>query len=389
MKIGVAIDFTGALAEFGTNLKKGADLAAKHFAEAGFPIELKYADTETSAIPGVEAARTLVEVEKVQALVGSLASGVTIPIAESVAIPKQIPQISPASTSPLISVLPADEGKDFLFRTCPSDALQGVIAGKLAADLGFKTAAVIWVNNPYGEGLAKQFKESFEFRGGKVTAMVPHDEAVAPTYKAELAKALAEKPDVLFCVSYPGHAIIYLKEFFEAGYDKFTKLLFCDGTMSVDMPKEVGPERLAGFFGTVAAPAMGDSYNIFVAEFKAEYGELPPLPYIDSTYDAVAVIALAAAKCEADGVEINPVNIRDRLRFVANPPGEIITPGAASFKKALELLKQGKDINYEGASGSVDFDKAGDVITPIKIWKYVAEPPYIVTERIEVSIPPK
>jgi len=387
VKIGVGIDFTGALAEFGEAIRNGSDLVAKHFGEAGFPIELVYADTETSAMPGVEAARMLVDVEKVQALVGSLASGVTIPIAESVCIPGQIPQLSPASTSPLLTVLPADEGKDFLFRTCPSDALQGVIAGKLAWDLGYKTAAVLWVNNPYGKGLAEQFKESFEFRGGKVLAMVPHDEAVAPSYVAELKKATEGKPDVLFCVSYPGHATIYLKEAIEGGFiDKF---LFCDGTKSVDMPKEVGPEHLAGFFGTVAAPAMGDSYSIFVAEYNATYGTLPPLPYIDGTYDAVAVIGLAAAKCEADGKDITPICIRDNLREVANPPGETITPGAESLKKALGLLKEGKDINYEGAAGSVDFDKNGDVVTPIMIWKYVEEPPYIAMERVEVTIPPK
>ncbi|MBM4464028.1 MAG: amino acid ABC transporter substrate-binding protein [Chloroflexi bacterium] len=387
VKIGVGIDFTGALAEFGAALRNGSDLAAKHFAEAGFPIEVKYADTETSAMPGVEAARTLVDVERVQALVGSLASGVTIPIAESVCIPGQIPQISPASTSPLLSVLPADEGKDFLFRTCPSDALQGVIMGKLAADLGYKTVAVLYVNNAYGLGLAKQFQQSFEFRGGKVTAMVPHDEAPAATYVSELRKAAEAKPEVLAAISYPGHATVYLKEAIEGGF--FTKFLFCDGTKSVEMPAAVGPEHLAGFFGTVAAPAMGDSYSIFVAEYMAVYGALPPLPYIDGTYDAVAVIGLAAAAAEARGLSITGVNIRDMLRVVANPPGETITPGAESIKKALELLREGKDINYEGAAGSVDFDENGDVVTPIMVWKYVEEPPYVVTERVEIVIPPK
>jgi hypothetical protein len=106
-----------------------------------------------------------------------------------------------------------------------------------------------------------------------------------------------------------------------------------------------------------------------------------------NTYDAIAVIGLAAAKCEADGVEINPINIRDRLRYVANPPGEVITPGTESIKKALELLKKGEDINYEGAAGACDFDEAGEVITPIEIWKYVKEPPYIATERLEMTIP--
>ena len=56
------------------------------------------------------------------------------------------------------------------------------------------------------------------------------------------------------------------------------------------------------------------------------------------------------------------------MRAVANPPGEVVIPG--EFKKAFALLKQGKQINYEGAAGSVDFDRHGDVVTPIEIWEY-------------------
>ncbi len=76
-------------------------------------------------------------------------------------------------------------------------------------------------------------------------------------------------------------------------------------------------------------------------------------------------------------------NIRDQLRKVANPPGEVIKPG--EFKKAFELLGQKKAINYEGAAGSVDFDKNGDVETPIDIWRYRKGVP--TTVRIEIEIP--
>jgi hypothetical protein len=58
------------------------------------------------------------------------------------------------------------------------------------------------------------------------------------------------------------------------------------------------------------------------------------------------------------------------MRRVANPPGDLIYPGEGQFKKAFDLLKKGKDINYEGAAGSVDFDKVGDVVTPIEVWEY-------------------
>jgi len=389
VKIGALVPLTGALSEFGEGFRKAGDLAAKQFGQAGFPIQLKYGDTETSAIPGVEAARTLVDVERVVALVGAAASGVTIPIAESVAIPKQVPMISNASTSPLISVLPADAGKDFLFRTCPSDALQGVILGKLAADEGYKRAAVLWINNAYGQGLMERFKAAFEARGGQVIASVPHDEKPAPTYVSELRQIMNNKPDVMLALAYPGQATVYLKEFFEGGYNKTTALLFCDGTKSVQMPEALGAKNLVGFLGTAPGTVAGESLEIFGQEYKVEYGELPPLPFMSNFYDAVIVAGLAAGACDAQGLPITPVNVRNMLRKVANPPGEVITAGAANIRKALDLIAAGKDINYEGAAGSVDFDNAGDVVTPIEIWRYIEKAPYIETVRMETQIPEK
>ena len=389
VKMGGLIPLTGALSEFGEGFRKAGDLAVEQFKEAGFPIEIKYGDTETSAIPGVEAARTLVDVEKVQVLLGAAASGVTIPIAESVSIPGQIPQISNASTSPLLTVLPADEGKDFLFRTCPSDALQGVILGQLAAEEGYKTAAVFWVNNPYGEGLMRQFTESFEHRGGKVVASVPHAEEPAPTYVSELKKIMEAQPEVMVALGYPGQATVYLKEFFEAGYNETTALLFVDGTKSVDMPKELGPENLAGFYGTAPGTAKGESLSKFEAAYEAKYGSLPPLPFMSNFYDAIVVAGLAAAACEAKGQPVTPVCIRDQMREVANPPGETIVAGVDGFKQALKLLKEGKAINYEGAAGSVDFDANGDVVTPIEVWRYIATEPYIETVRVVTEVPEK
>ena len=131
--MGALIPLTGPLAEFAKGFQKAGDMAAEQFAEAGFPVEIKYADTETSAIPGVEAARTLVDVEGVQVLIGAASSGVTMPIAESVAIPNEIPQISNASTNPLMTVLPSDEGKDFLFLTAAKGGIEktGLVSSAL------------------------------------------------------------------------------------------------------------------------------------------------------------------------------------------------------------------------------------------------------------------
>lgn len=384
VKVGTLVPLTGPLAEFGPNFRKAADLAATHLKDAGLTLQLVHADDETSAIPAVAAARKLIDVDKVPAIVGAAASGVTIPVAESVTIPGQVLQISNASTSPLLTVLPADQGRDFLFRTCPSDALQGVVLGKVAVELQYKTAAAIYVNNPYGQGLAEQFKRSFEKRGGKLVAMVPHDEALAPTYVAELRRAVQDKPDVLAAISYPGHASIYLREALEGNYIK--RFLFCDGTKSLEVVKAMGEKNAEGMMGTAPGSVLTSGYNVFIAEYGKAYGEVPPLPYMTNMYDAVALLGLAVKAAQVEGVkEITGVAIRDRLRKVANPPGEVVGPGAADLKKALQLLEGKQDINYEGAAGACDFDENGDVVTPIEVWKFADGK--IVTVRLEYDVP--
>ncbi|MCK4943609.1 MAG: ABC transporter substrate-binding protein [Candidatus Aminicenantes bacterium] len=365
IKVGTLLSHTGPLKEFGPNLQNGVVLAAKQMAEAGLEIKLIHEDSETSAIPAKDAATKLVEINRVVAIVGALSSGVTVPVAESVTVPAGVIQISPASTSPMISALPADSGKDFLFRTCPSDALQGVVAGTMAAER-VKTASILYVNNPYGQGLAELFKMSFEQSGGKVLAMVPHDEKAAESYTAELKKALAGNPDVLGAYSYSEHAKVYLKEAIE--FFDFRNFFFCDGTKSVDIIEALGAENVEGMIGTAPGTLGGEPLELFNSAYEKEFGELPPLPFITNAYDAMAVIGLAAYATIQEGNDPTAANIRDNLRKVANPGGEIIMPG--QFEKAFNLLEKGKEINYEGAAGSVDFDEVGDVITPIEIWKY-------------------
>jgi len=365
IKVATLMAHSGPLKEYGPNIKNGAVLAAKQMAAAGFEMELIHEDSETSPIPATNAAKKLVEINKVVAIIGALSSGVTLAVAESVTIPNNVIMISPASTNPLMTVLPSDEGKDFLFRTCPSDALQGVVAGKLAASYN-KTFAVIYVNNAYGQGLAEVFKNSFEKYQGKILAMVPHDEKAAPSYTAELKKALAGNPDRLAAFSYPDHAKVYLKEAIE--FFKYRKFLFCDGTKSMDIVKALGAKNVEGQKGTAPGTVGGDAYKKFNEYYKAEFGKLPPLPFITNAYDGAAIIGLAAYTAKVKGLPLTTKNIRDQMRAVANPPGERVIPG--EFKKAFDLIKQGKKINYEGAAGSVDFDKHGDVVTPIEIWEY-------------------
>jgi len=378
LKIGQLNSFTGDLSDFGSAHRDAAQMAIDHVNQAGGVmgrlVTIVARDDATNPLQGVDAARALVSVDNVVAVVGALASGVTIPVAQSVTVPSGILQISAASTSPAITALADD---DFLFRTTVSDQAQGVILARLAKELGYKTASALYINNAYGQGLANAFKKSFEEGGGTVLQLVAH-ESVQPTYTSELAKATSGNPDVLLALSYPESGETYLREALEGGYiDTF---MLCDGTKSPDMNAKVGWDKLEGTYGTNAGAPITEIQEDFKEAFENAFAVMPPLPYIDTTYDAVVLICLAAAKA---GTTTDSAAIRDALRDIANPPGEIVGPGIDGIKRALELIADGKDINYEGAGGSQDFDDEGDVISTIEIWK-ITDGEIVSTGRFEM-----
>ena len=370
--------FTGSLSYFGETHLNAVNLAAKHINDAGgihgAQIEVIEKDTGVNPVQGVDAARALVSIDGVVAIVGSLASGVTLAVAESVTIPQGVLQVTGASTSPAITVL---EDNDFLFRTAVSDAAQGVVLARVAEEQGYSTVGIMYINNAYGDGLTAQFEETFNSLGGTVTAKVAHEET-QPTFTSELEKATEGDPDVLIAISYPGQAEIYLRESLEGGYaDRF---LFVDATKSPEMMEVVGWAALDGTLGTAQGAPDSPALQAFQSAYDATYGEEVQHPFTSETYDATVLIALAAAKA---GTTTDSTAIRDALRSVANPPGEVVGPGIAGIIKALELIAAGEDINYEGAAGTVDFDENGDVVGYIEVWQ-VKDGEIISTGRFEL-----
>lgn len=374
-KVGLLFDYTGALAEFGPSMENAADLAAEQLNSAaqavlGGPIiELVVEDGATSPSVGVDRARKMMDTDQVVAIVGALSSGVTTTVAESVTIPGELILMSPASTSPILSVL---EDNDFVFRTVASDATQGIVGAQLARgeifdDYSHETASVIYVNNPYGQGLAESFRAAFEARGGTVLAMASHPDEQQPTYSSLLETVLADNPDFVVAISYPGQASVYMPEARDL-YD-FTSWQFVDGTKSEELIEVMGAEAMEGLYGTVPGsdPEWGGA-EAFFAAYEESYGEAPGLPFIDTSYDAVSVIGLAIAKTIIDGDELTSANVRDNLREVSSPGPEVISVG--DFERALQLLQDGESIDFSGAAGAVDFDEVGDVITPIVIFEY-------------------
>lgn len=387
--IGQIVPFTGSAAEYGNFYRDAAILAVNQVNEAakevfGGPIvsQVIAEDSNTLPTPAIAAARKLVEADGVPAIIAAWSSGVTVAIATSVTIPSGVLQVGNGTTSPLVSVLPEDAEADLLFRTSPSDALQGVVAAQLAAGelidgYKFSKVSTIYINNPYGQGLSNAFAAAFKARGGEVLAEIAHPEEVQPTYRSQLQAALQGEPDLLLLPTYPSHTAAIVKE--SRDIFGFTSWQFTDANRSTEVLTAVGGKDLAGKLGTVpSADPESATYKSFAAAYTAAFGHDRIPPFTETTYDAAMVIALALAKAVAGGAtdasEITGRVLADNLRPIANPPGtEVIAGDQASITAALQALKDGQDIDYVGAGGTVDFDDNGDVKTPIAIWKFTED----------------
>lgn len=364
--IGSVMSLTGSLGALGQEIAKGAQLAIADLNAAGgvngCQLELSLLDDQTNPSVGVDAARKLVDVQQVPAIVGALSSGVSAAVLSSVTAQSNIVLISPSSTSPTFTEL-AQQGKTngYWFRTAPSDALQGVAMAKLATDAGLKKVAVLYLNNAYGQGLSKEFVSAFEKLGGSITQNVVYNPS-QPSYRSEVNKAANPKPDALFLVGYPGDGTTIAREWIAAGGPQ--KFLLPDGLQSQDFANDVGGKYLMDVHGTAAGSVETPSLEFFRKEYQAKYGALPAQPYITNAYDATVLIGLAMASAKANDAKA----IRDHLRKVTDPQGEKVLAGVDSLKKALALLSQGKAIQYIGASGPLQFDANGDIDAPMVVW---------------------
>lgn len=384
--LGQIAPFSGSGAEFGEYYEDAAQLAVDQVNSVtsevmGGPVisELIAEDTNTLPNPGVEAARKLVEADEVPAIVGGWSSGVAVAVATSVTIPSEVLQVANGATSPLLSALPEDQEADMLFRTTASDLLQGVVAAQLARgeifeDYSVDSAATIYVNNPYGQGLSNAFAAAFERRGGTIQDEVPHPEETQPTYTSQLEDALADEPDMLFASSYPAHTATFLREARDI-FDIDT-IQFVDGNRSEQVIESMGADYLEGFYGTApAADPDSEGYSMFAEAYREATDRENIPPFTDSAYDAAMAISLAVVKAIADGHEdadeITGTVLRDRLREVSNPPGQQIMAGDMdSLRAGIEAIINGEDVDYSGAAGPVDFDENGDVITPMSVWQF-------------------
>ncbi len=350
IRMGILMGVTGGLENLGPPIRDAAQLAAQYMNEESdtFEIDARFEDTQTNPTNGISAAESLVNAGYPM-IAGALSSEVTIQVANSVTIPNEIVQCSPASTSPTISTL---EDNDFIYRTPPTDALQGQVMAQVAQErMGSSTTATLFLNNDYGQLLAEEYAGAFRNMGGTVQAEVSF-EPERNSYTSELSQALADQPDVLMIVGYPASGNQIFRDFYSDFGTEFADILVPDGLKDPDLPGDVGND-MANVMGT-APLAAGPGRDFFSSMYQDEYGSEPGV-FTSQSFDAAAILCLAnAAAGENDGAAV-----RDEMSNVANPEGTEVTP--ENLAEGLEMAASGEEINYQGASSATDFDENGDM----------------------------
>lgn len=372
LRVGAVLPLTGDLASFGPSQAEAARIAVDRITQAletagvsDVSVELVgVEDDGGKSQAGVEAATKLVQTDDVQVLIATMASSVTIPIAQSVATPNEIVLISPTSTAPEISEL-EDDG--YVYRILSSDTLQGSALVDAVAD-AFGADATINVgarNDAFGTALKQLFENGWKEGGGTVGASVSWNPEGA-TFDTEAQQLARGTPDGWVIIDFPetfakmGPALVRA-----GGWDP-AKSFMTEAMRNADELKKIGAQATDGLRGTAPTSEDAPARDAFDELFTAEAKEGTPLTGFEgASFDAVMLAFLAALQAGSS----EPAQIKEELTAVSGPPGAKYT--FEQLDQAIQDILDGKDVDYEGAWGPVNFDENGDPGSAIyEVWQF-------------------
>jgi neutral amino acid transport system substrate-binding protein len=388
LKLGALFPITGDLSSIGQNMPIAAQLAVDTINACGgvngTPVTIVKEDDQTDPVAGTSAITKLTEVDKVSGVVGSFASSVST-AALDVAVRNNVMMISPGSTSPVFTDRAKNgEFNGFWARTAPPDTYQAQALAALANKEGFKNVSTVVINNDYGVAFEQQFVNAFTTAGGNILNKekpVRYDPK-ATTLDSEAGLAFANQPDAVAAVLYAETGSLLLQAAFKQGLTKGVTVLLTDGVYSEDFTKQVGKTAdgnsiIAGALGTVPG-ADGKALGEFTTLWKEKTGDKAITAFVPHTWDATILLMLAAESAGNNTGE----GIKSKIREVSGGEGTEVTDPC----QAMELLRKGEKINYQGASGNVDIDENGDVVGVYDVWKVNPDGSLAVIDKISPII---
>jgi ABC-type branched-subunit amino acid transport system substrate-binding protein len=361
LRAGIVISFTGDLSPYGPSLDAAAKLSGSYINNTLKALHLDKQisvdfvdsqDDQTKIQPAVEGATKLVKVDKVNVVIGTISSGSSIAVAQSVTIPNNVVQITPTSSTPAISFL---KDKNLVFRLLPSDTFSALEFVKLLSKT-FGNTATINVgnrNDDFGNALANLFNTAWTKQGGKIGKRVSWNPD-APNFDTEAQQLASGNPDGWLIIDFPptfakvGPALVRA-----GGWDP--KKTFVGNEMrNADALKAMGAPVTEGLRGTAPSAKTTPARKALDALFKAKVKGKPLTGYEYVAFDSTMIAFLAALEAKST----NPSVFKNYIQKVTNPPG--VTANFTQLGKLIKAALAGQDLNYVGVEGSYGLDANGD-----------------------------
>jgi ABC-type branched-subunit amino acid transport system substrate-binding protein len=368
--LGALLPQSGDLAVIYKSLNTPIQMAVTEINAAGGvngkPVVVKQADDGTSADVASSALDTLLTTDKVDAIVGPASSTTALGIIDKIKT-NGVVDCSGSTTSSPLSVAGGAAG-GYFFRTAPPDSLQGPALAQLVLSDNKHKVAILTRNDSYGTGFGSSLSEALGNGGADVVANVPYDPK-SSDYRADVAKVVGKGADAIVVIGFNDDGGKVLKELIAQNLGpKNIQVYTADGMQSSSLYKAVDPSNPAvvqGIKGTAPAAAPSGVTNPFIAKFaKTKIDTIFSSYY----YDCTNLIALAAQAAGSD----DPADIKNKVLEVSSGGTK-----CQNFKTCSALLKAGKDIDYDGASGPVDLTDRHEPANGVyDVWQYDAKGAY-------------
>jgi branched-chain amino acid transport system substrate-binding protein len=371
--LGYVLPQTGALAVIVDALVKPVEMAQQEINDAGGNLTIIPSDSGTDVNVASASVDGLIA-DGVHGIIGPAATGVTLGVIDKIT-GSSIVECSGSTTGTVFSTY---EDNGFYFRTSPPDSLQAPVLADTITDDGATNVAIVATGNEYGSSFASLLEQALTDNGLGVAATVIYDEN-ATSFDAEVSELASSGADAIVIISYAEGATL-MQSMIEAGIGPADIPIYVtDGfkdNVGADAVDPDNPAVLEGIRGTAPSVAPPDGEPSFLERF-AEFAPDAPTIFSGHFYDCVMVMTLAS---EAAG-STDPAVYVDFMQSVTIDGTECI-----GYAECSELLAAGEDINYQGASGVVDFSDAGEPTAgAYDVYTYDAEGAPVTDDTISFS----
>ena len=348
IRLGALNPLTGAGGSYGPSMRKAIEWVISEVNAAGGvlgrQVQLVAEDDQTNPEAAVRAARKLIDVDKVAAVMGTWASAVTTAVAPLCWESKTF--LTTVSGSDTITQLPH---QGYLIRTQPNTHLQIGKLGEFLLSLKMKRVFTLAAQTPFAAPSQKRLAEVLTAGGSESVGSVIYDKDKA-TFRSEIDQALKARPDMIYLNGYTPDVTVVMKELYKAGYTggKVAQAYAVNAKLLGSLP----PEVTEGTYTVAPSPSID---SVAYKRLAKALGNDDLDPYSCQCHDhaSLVILAIAHAKGEATGTAI-----KDHVRRISQGNGAKVESAA----DGLKLLAQGKAINFDGASGPCEFTETGDIL---------------------------